>query len=115
MKAVTDHRAHAATLPALYQSPERQSPHQNDAGLSKDAELGGRLHHDGNAKARLQAIVSKPVEESRMPPARMLRHCAETLDVIVGHLALRQPVSLAGRSLIAHIADRLRAVAEVLQ
>ncbi len=92
---------------------ERQRPHM--AGVSKGAELGGGLHHDDSATARLRAINSEPVEDSRMPPARMLRHCAETLDVIVGHLALRQPVSLAGRSLIAHIADRLRAIAEVLR
>lgn len=55
------------------------------------------------------------VSGSPLPPAPLLRHCAEMLDGVVGYLARQQPVSPAGRGLIAHIACRLRSVAEVIE
>jgi hypothetical protein len=57
---------------------------------------------------------AKPVDDSPLAPAPLLRHCAEVLDVVVGAIAGGTAIGQCGRGVIAHVADRLRAVAEVL-
>lgn len=97
-------------------APQKRNP-AGGPGF-EDAQTNGLgLHANDTAHhaARLLVAVSTPVADSPLTPARMLQHIADVLDVVIGHLSLGAPVSLAGRAMIGHCAERLRAVAEVLK
>ena len=57
----------------------------------------------------------QPVDDSPLAPAPLLRHCANLLDTVVGTIQADVKIGQCGRGVIAHVADRLRAVAEVLR
>jgi len=111
----------------------RQSPH--GAGLvSNRKRLGGRIDYaalagqpssrlTANASSRpidvllsrLDGVQNGKVDDSPLVSRALLIHCADVLDTVVGTIARGVPIGQCGRGVIAHVADRLRAVAEVLK
>lgn len=76
-------------------SQKRRSPHEG--GLSKGAAFGDGLHRD----------------DSPLTPPALLKHCASVIDAVAVLLCQSQPISMAGKQLLTHVADRLRRLAEV--
>lgn len=54
-------------------------------------------------------------DDSPLAPPALLKHCAAILDAVALLLCQSQPISMAGRQVLVHIADRLRRVAEVIR
>jgi len=94
---------------------ERKSPTTGERGRASGIATGKPRPLNFTAADHLRAIQNCPVDDSPLPPARMLDHCADVIEVIMRCLCRDEPVSISARKLMAHVADRLRQVAEVIR
>jgi len=99
------HRIGNSSALDAYRAPAGQTPSRLTANASS------RL----NDSEHLGIIRSGNIDDAPLTARALLIHCADVLDTVVGVIASGIPVGQCGRGVIAHVADRLRAVAEVLK